>query len=171
MKGVARAVNSVRMLVFAVGAFAAPFCAAASIDPRDGQAFLTTTASGVQIYSCEYDANHRLDWVFKSPRATLYNTAGEAVIEHSAGPSWEAKDGSRITGHVIAQVPSDAPGGIPQLLLAANGATDVPANGTLSGVRYVQRIDTAGGAKPPAACSVEHAAGNSPYIAHYIFFK
>jgi len=57
---------------------------------------VTTTASGIQVYSCEYDAQHHLAWVFKSPQATLYDTSGHALIMHSAGPSWEAEDGSRI---------------------------------------------------------------------------
>jgi hypothetical protein len=159
------------LCVIAAG-FAASLCAAASpVDAPDGDAVLTTTASGVQIYSCEYDANHRLDWVFKSPRATLYNASGEAVIEHSAGPSWEAKDGSRITGRVIAQIPGAASGSIAQLLLETHAAPDSPAYGALAGVRYVQRINTVGGVKPATACSVEHALGNSPYIANYIFFR
>ena len=44
---------------------------AAPIDPPDARALLSAAASGVQIYSCEYDANHTLGWVFRSPRATL----------------------------------------------------------------------------------------------------
>lgn len=158
--------------LFTGGMLAASFCCAAVvIDPPQGQAVLTTTASGVQIYTCEYDADHRLNWVFKSPRATLYTTSGEPVIEHSAGPSWESKDGSRITGRVLSQTPSASPGGIPQLLLETKSAEGGPPNGVLSDIHFVQRINTAGGAKPTAACSVEHAVGSSPYIANYIFFK
>lgn len=142
--------------------------AAASIDPPDGTALLVTTASGVQIYSCEYDASHALGWVFKSPRATLYNASGLAVIEHFAGPSWEAKDGSSITGHVLAQMPSDTPGSVPQLLLEAKRSA---ADGMLATVRYVQRSKTVGGAMPAAPCTTEHALGNSPYLATYTFFK
>ena len=141
---------------------------AASIDPPDGQALLSTTASGVQIYSCEYDANHTLGWAFKSPRATLFDSAGVEVIDHSAGPSWEARDGSRIVGHVLAQMPSDAPNSVPQLLLETHSTG---AKGMLSDVRYVQRTMTTGGAAPKASCTAEHAAGSSPYIATYTFFK
>lgn len=160
------------VLVAGLGGLAAPVCAdAASIDPPQGRPFLTTTASGVQIYSCEYDVGHRLEWVFKSPRATLYNTSGQPVVDHAAGPSWQAGDGSRITGKVLAQIPGDAPGSIPQLLLEAHRASGGPGNGLLSDIRYVQRINTSGGVKPTAACSVEHAMGSSPYIANYIFYK
>jgi hypothetical protein len=141
---------------------------AAPIDPPDARAFLSATASGVQIYSCEYGANHTLGWVFRSPRATLFDSSGTAVIEHSAGPSWEARDGSRIVGHVLAQMPSETPNGVPQLLLETHSTGPM---GMLSEVRYVQRTKTAGGVVPAAPCIVEHAVGNSPYIATYIFFK
>ena len=149
-------------------AIVATSAVASPIDPPDARAILSTTASGVQIYSCEYDANHALGWVFSSPRATLFDPAGTAVIEHSAGPSWEARDGSRIVGHVLAQMPSEAPNGVPQLLLETRSTG---AKGLLSEVRYVQRTKTAGGAAPTAPCTVEHVAGSSPYIATYIFFK
>jgi hypothetical protein len=71
-------------------------------------------------------------------------------------------------GHVLAQMPSDTPNGVPQLLLETRSTG---AQGMLSEVRYVQRTMTAGGAAPTAPCTVEHAAGNSPYIATYTFFK
>lgn len=141
---------------------------ATPIDPPDAQTLLSATASGVQIYSCEYDANHTLGWVFRSPRATLYDSTGTAVIEHSAGPSWEARDGSRIVGHVLAQMPGETPNGLPQLLLETRSTG---AKGMLSEVRYVQRTKIAGGTAPAAPCTVEHAAGSSPYIATYSFFK
>ncbi|SAL35745.1 hypothetical protein AWB69_03361 [Caballeronia udeis] len=142
--------------------------AASPIDPPQAERALETTASGVQVYSCEYDAQHRLGWVFKNPQATLYDASGHAVIRHSAGPSWEADDGSRIVGHVIAQTPSDSPASVPQLLLEARSTA---ASGTLSAIRYVQRVNTAGGVMPTALCSTEHQIGNSPYIANYIFYK
>jgi hypothetical protein len=151
-----------------LSAVVATSAGATPIDPPDGRALLSATASGVQIYSCEYDANHTLGWVFRSPRATLFDTAGNAVIEHSAGPSWEARDGSRIVGHVLAQMPSEAPNGVPQLLLETRSTG---AKGMLSDVRYVQRTMTAGGVAPTAPCTVEHATGSSPYIATYTFFK
>ncbi|MFK4443216.1 hypothetical protein ABH944_003593 [Caballeronia udeis] len=142
--------------------------AASPIDPPQAERALETTASGVQVYSCEYDAQHRLGWVFKNPQATLYDASGHAVIRHSAGPSWEADDGSRIVGHVIAQTPSEASASVPQLLLEARSTA---ANGTLSAIRYVQRVNTVGGVMPAAPCSTEHEIGNSPYIANYIFYK
>ncbi|MGS0894776.1 DUF3455 domain-containing protein [Burkholderia stagnalis] len=153
---------------FAVGS--APARADATADlapPQPASPVLSTTATGVQIYSCEYDAGHRLAWAFQRPEAMLFDAGGTLVVRHGAGPSWEALDGSRITGRKLAEAPSAHPGGIPQLLLAATGA----ATGTLAGVRFVQRLDTAGGTPPETACSTEHAVGRFPYFARYVFLK
>ena len=142
--------------------------AASSIDPPQAERVVTTTASGVQVYSCEYDAQHHLGWVFKNPQATLYDASGQPLIRHSAGPSWEADDGSRIVGHVIAQTPSESTASVPQLLLETHSTA---ASGMLSAIRYVQRVNTVGGVMPAAPCSTEHELGSSPYIANYIFYK
>lgn len=142
--------------------------AASSIDPPQAEQVISTTASGVQIYSCEFDAQHQLAWIFKSPLATLYDPSGQAVIRHAAGPSWQADDGSRIVGHVLAQTPSNTTESIPQLLLETHSTG---ASGTLSSIRYVQRINTVGGQMPASACTSEHQTGSSPYIANYVFYK
>jgi len=142
--------------------------AASSIEPPQAEQVMSTTASGVQVYSCEYDAQHHLAWIFKSPLATLYDPSGQPVIRHAAGPSWQADDGSRVVGHVLAQTPSITTESIPQLLLETHSAG---ANGTLSGIRYVQRINTVGGLMPAAACTSEHQTGSSPYLANYVFYK
>jgi len=128
---------------------------------------LSTTATGVQIYSCEYDADHRLAWAFQRPEAMLFDGSGTLVVQHGAGPSWEALDGSRVTGKKRAEAPSVSPASIPQLLLATTPA----ATGTLAGVRFVQRLDTSGGMPPAAACTTEHAVGRFPYFARYVFLK
>jgi hypothetical protein len=160
-------VSRVTIAIAACVASAAAF-AASSIDPPQAEPVLTTTASGVQVYSCEYDAQDHLGWVFKNPQATLYDARGQELIRHSAGPSWEADDGSRIVGHVIAQTPSATAASVPQLLLETRSTA---ASGMLSAIRYVQRVNTVGGTMPAAPCSAEHELGSSPYIANYIFYK
>jgi hypothetical protein len=142
--------------------------APASLTPAGAQMVAETTASGVQVYSCEYDAQHRLGWVFRNPSATLYDDSGQSAVAHSAGPTWQAADGSRIVGHVLARAPSDAADSVPQLLLEAKS---VGGNGMLTEVRYVQRLDTVGGTMPRRACTTEHQLGNSPYLARYVFLK
>ncbi|HEF5874582.1 TPA: DUF3455 domain-containing protein [Burkholderia cenocepacia] len=141
--------------------------AAGLTPPAPATPVLTTTATGVQIYSCEYDADHRLAWVFERPEAMLFDGGGTLVVRHGAGPSWEALDGSRITGKKLAEMPSASAASVPQLLLAATPA----ATGTLAGVRFVQRLDTAGGMPPAATCATEHAIGRFPYFARYVFLK
>lgn len=139
-----------------------------SIVPPEGEKVMTLEASGVQVYSCEFDSQHRLQWVFKSPSATLYDDHGTARVIHSAGPSWQEEDGSRIVGRVLAQKPSEAKDSIPQLLLEVHSTGQ---NGTLTPIRYVQRINTVGGKMPGAACSSEHEAGSVPYLAEYVFYR
>ncbi|CAB3748286.1 DUF3455 domain-containing protein [Paraburkholderia solisilvae] len=136
--------------------------------PPDAQVVLSTTATGVQVYACEFDASHQLMWAFKSPLATLYEAHGQEAVHHSAGPTWQAQDGSTIVGQVRAQAPSDTPNSIPQLLLDAKSTA---GSGTLSEVRYVQRLETVGGNAPTAPCASEHEMGRSPYFARYVFLK
>ncbi|AQQ39762.1 MULTISPECIES: DUF3455 domain-containing protein [Burkholderia] len=153
-----------------LSAFTAPAHAdeaAGLAPPAPATPVLTTTATGVQIYACEYDADHRLAWAFKRPEAMLFDESGALVVRHGAGPSWEALDGSRITGKKLAEMPSASAASVPQLLLAAVPA----ATGTLAGVRFVQRLDTAGGTPPAATCTTEHAVGRFPYFARYVFLK
>lgn len=142
--------------------------ASSSITPPQGTRAMTLAASGVQNYSCEFDAQHRLGWVFKSPQAMLFDTSGHAAVRHGAGPSWEAEDGSKILGHVLAQQPSETPASIPQLLLETHATG---ASGALADVRYVQRLHTVGGLAPQAPCSTEHQIGSSPYLADYVFYR
>ncbi|RQS22721.1 DUF3455 domain-containing protein [Burkholderia sp. Bp8998] len=147
--------------------------AAGLAPPQPAAPVLSTTAAGVQVYTCDYDAGHKLAWVFQHPEAMLFDAGGTLVVRHGAGPSWEATDGSRITGKKLAEAPGAHPGSIPQLLLAATpAATDAKATtGALAGVRFVQRLDTAGGTPPEATCSTEHAVGRFPYFARYVFLK
>ena len=168
------------LLAFAAGLSFAACAAPAYADDATGLAppapatpVLSTTATGVQIYACEYDADHRLAWAFQRPEAMLFDAGGTLVVRHGAGPSWEALDGSRITGKKLVEAPSARVGSVPQLLLAATpAATGTKATtGTLAGVRFVQRLDTAGGTPPETACSTEHAVGRFPYFARYVFLK
>jgi hypothetical protein len=167
--------NTTRAAIAALAslaAFTAPPASAATpaqvAAPPDAQIVASMTATGVQVYACEFDASHQLAWVFKSPLATLYEAHGQEAVRHSAGPTWQAQDGSTIVGHVRAQAPSDTLNSIPQLLLDAKSTA---GNGTLSEVHYVQRLETAGGNAPSAPCTSEHETGRSPYFARYVFLK
>lgn len=126
-------------------------------------------ASGVQIYVCRRDAANQLTWTFLAPQADLYDASGRLVVRHGAGPSWEALDGSRITGKLLqhAANPDDS-AAIPMLLLSS---TNAGGPGLLSTVHYVQRLATHGGAAPAQACVHEGEEGRSPYLAEYVFLE
>ncbi|RFU49897.1 DUF3455 domain-containing protein [Paraburkholderia sp. DHOC27] len=126
-------------------------------------------ASGTQVYVCKRDANQQLAWVFKAPSADLYDAAGQLVVKHGAGPSWQATDGSKITGKVLKQAANtDQADSIPLLLLQA---TNAGGPGMLANVRYVQRLATRGGVAPSAPCTQEGEEGRSPYLAEYLFLE
>lgn len=153
-------------ILFAIPAGAATPASVAA--PPDTRVVASMTASGVQVYQCEFDASHRLGWAFKSPLATLYDARGQESAHHSAGPKWQAPDGSTIAGRVLSQAPSQTTGSIPQLLLETRSTA---SSGALSAVRYVQRLDTVGGVAPTEKCTTEHESGRSPYLARYVFLQ
>ena len=79
----------------------------------------------------EYYGDHMADqfeWAFVAPVATL--KSGDKVVgKYYGGPTWEATDGSKVTGKQVAVAPAAA-GAIPLQLVKAN-----PAEGT--GARWV----------------------------------
>src|SRR6266511_6056906 len=100
--------------------------------------FLVGHAIGVQIYSC-----NGVVWGFVAPRANLYDDHGKLIITHFAGPTWQAKDGSRVVGRLVDSITVD-PTAIPWLLLSAS-TTPGPDGDRLVATTYVQRIATTGG--------------------------
>ena len=58
-------------------------------------------AQGVQIYICRAKGATN-EWAFKAPEAKLVDAEGKPFAKHYAGPSWEAPDGSKAVGKVLA---------------------------------------------------------------------
>jgi hypothetical protein len=129
-------------------------------------------ASGVQIYRClpSATATGTYAWSFIAPEATLFNARGRVAGHHFAGPTWQAVDGSKVVGTVLARAASPLPATIPWLLL---GAVVTQAGETFEHVVYVQRLNTAGGAAPATGCSVDTADTEIrvPYTADYYFYS
>ena len=133
---------------------------------------LKAQASGVQIYTCQATptggkAPQTYRWVFKAPEADLSGSDGGRIGRHYAGPTWEAADGSKVVGALLAS--AAAPGNIPWLLLAAKSTA---GKGMFSKVTYVERVFTAGGTAPTTGADAAHV-GNQvrvPYTATYIFY-
>lgn len=80
------------------------------------QPLLQVHAKGDQVYTCKSDAA-QLTWTLKAPDAQLFDKDGKPFGKHSAGPSWEASDGSRVTGKAVANTLSPDADSIPWLLV------------------------------------------------------
>lgn len=139
--------------------------------PAGHKLFLIGHAVGVQIHRCDAIADG-YKWSFVAPRAKLYGDNGKLLTTHSAGPSWEAKDGSKAVGALDGRVVVD-PTAIPWLRLTASGSIG-PDGDRIAGTTYIQRLATTGGLAPaPATCNAD-AVGmieEVPYTADYTFWK
>jgi Protein of unknown function (DUF3455) len=130
-----------------------------------------THAAGVQIYRCRADKDDaaRFEWLLKEPEADLFDRAGNKIGKHYAGPTWEAKDGSKVTGEVVARADSPDPKAVAWLLLSAKSTS---GNGVFRDVRFIQRLHTVGGIAPSNGCN-QASAGSEvrvSYSAEYWFY-
>jgi hypothetical protein len=123
---------------------------------------------GNQIYSCKMDGA-QFAWVLKAPDAQLLDKDGKVFGRHFAGPSWEANDGSRITGKAVANVASPDPDSIPWLRI---NVVSHDGDGLLSRITTVQRLNTRGGKAPASGCDAAHAGQEIrvAYSADYLFY-
>ena len=123
-------------------------------------------AKGVQIYVCSLEgvANK---WEFKALEAELTDAQGRLFARHYGSPTWEARDGSKIVGKVLANEPAPKAGAIPWLLLSTYSS----GSGVLAGVRFAQRVNTSGGVGPTGACPTAGTERRVEYMADYIFYK
>jgi len=137
--------------------------------PANEQLLLQVHAKGDQIYTCKADAAQS-SWTLKAPDAQLVDDKGKPFGKHFAGPSWEANDGSRVTGKAVANAPSPDADSIPWLLvnIVAHEGT-----GVLSRATTIQRLNTKGGKAPATGCDAAHAGQELrvAYSADYLFFS
>lgn len=137
--------------------------------PEGQPLLLRVAARGAQIYSCKAKAAEPagFEWVLKAPEAELFDGRGAKIGRHYAGPTWESVDGSRVVGEVMQRSPVQ--GAIPWLLMRAKSNEGA---GALAGVKYIQRVDTAGGVAPSAGCDAAHAGAEArvEYSANYDFY-
>ena len=136
--------------------------------PSNEQLLLQVHAKGDQIYTCKQGVT-QFAWTLKGPEAQLTDKDGKPFGKHYAGPSWEANDGSRITGKAAANAPSPDNDSIPWLLLDATSNT---GTGTFGKVASIQRLHTQGGKAPAEGCDAGHATEEAriPYQADYYFY-
>jgi hypothetical protein len=139
------------------------------LQPPPGETLLLQVhAKGDQVYACKVDAGQPA-WVLKAPEARLFDKDGKPFGKHFAGPSWEANDGSRVTGKAVANSPSPDADSIPWLLVNIIGHE---GSGVLSRATTIQRLNTKGGKAPSSGCDAAHAGQEIrvPYAADYLFY-
>jgi hypothetical protein len=135
--------------------------------PANEKLLLQVHAKGDQVYTCKSDAA-KFTWALKAPDAQLFDKDGKPFGKHFAGPSWEANDGSRVSGTKLKEVSPDADS-IPWLdikIISHDG------NGVLSPATSIQRVNTKGGKAPASGCDASHADHEArvPYEADYLFY-
>jgi hypothetical protein len=136
--------------------------------PTTQQLLLEVHAKGDQVYTCKGDAP-QFAWTLKAPDAQLFDKDGKLFGKHFAGPSWEANDGSRVTGKAVANAPSPDADSIPWLLV---NIVSHEGAGVLSRATAIQRLNTKGGKAPATGCDASHAGQEVrvPYSADYLFY-
>jgi Protein of unknown function (DUF3455) len=141
--------------------------------PPAGQVLaLAARATGVQIYECKAAKENpaQFSWTLKAPEADLKDLSGKPVGKHYAGPTWEAGDGSKVMGELVAKRDAPVATAIPWLLLRAKSTS---GNGIFSAIASIQRLQTVGGTPPADGCDSSQAGKESrvPYSAVYRFYK
>lgn len=140
--------------------------------PTGAQMVMKAVGVGELAYECRAKAGDAasFEWAFVGPTAKLMDSSmSKEVGKYYAGPTWESTDGSKITGKQVAVAPA-APGNIPLQLVKAEPAM---GNGAMTGITYIQRVNTKGGVAPPDSCNASSAGTKKmvPYQADYVFYK
>ena len=131
---------------------------------------MVATGVGELTYECreKKDMAGAHEWVFVGPVATLMGANNQAVGKYYAGPTWEANDGSKVTGKQLAVAPAGA-GNIPLQLVKTEPAM---GQGAMQGLSYIQRLNTRGGVAPAMACDAASKGQRQQvkYAADYAFY-
>ena len=138
--------------------------------PAGQKMMMAATGVGEITYECreKKDVAGQHEWAFVAPVATLYSADRKTVGKYYAGPTWEAADGSKVTGKQLAVSPA-SPGNIALQLVKADPATGA---GAMTGVSYIQRLNTKGGVAPARACDAASKGQRQQvgYEADYVFY-
>ena len=136
--------------------------------PEGYSPILTVHAQGAQIYQCALKQGE-YTWETLAPDAKLFDDEGKIVGNHTAGPVWEYKEGSRVVGRVVNKVDKAPDTAISWLLVEV---VSHQGDGLFSGVDFINRINTHGGLPPTSGCNANHLGGEKrvAYTADYIFY-
>lgn len=138
--------------------------------PAGQKQTMATVGAGEITYECraKKDMAGAFEWAFAGPVATL-SMDGKAVGKYYGGPTWEANDGSKVTGKQVAV----APGGAGNIALQLVKADPAMGQGAMQGVSYIQRLNTMGGVAPTTVCDAGTAGTRTQvsYRADYVFYR
>ena len=139
--------------------------------PAGNVPFLLGHATGTQNYTCQQTPTG-ITWTLVAPSATLVDDEGKQLMTHFGGPTWQAKDGSKVVGARVDGVPG-SPGAIAWLLLSATSTPGPDGGDRLVGTTFIQRVNTTGGLAPTGGCDASSvgAARNVPYTSDYYFYR
>lgn len=142
--------------------------------PDGHKVAMETVGAGEITYECRVKAGtgtaDQMEWFFVGPAAGLKDRSGKMVGTYYGPPAtWQANDGSKVTGMQVAVAPASA-GNIPHQLVKANPAMGA---GAMAGVSYIQRTATKGGVAPSQVCAASNAGQRIvvQYQADYIFWQ
>lgn len=130
---------------------------------------LTVHAKGDQIYQCALNKGEYA-WVTQAPDAKLFDAQGNIVGNHTAGPLWEYKEGSRVVGRVAKKIDMEPGSSISWLLV---DVVSHKGDGLFSNVSFINRINTHGGLPPSSGCDANHLGSEkrAAYTADYVFYS
>jgi hypothetical protein len=146
--------------------------AAAIAVPAGNSVAMSALGAGDLTYECRVKASMpgSFEWVFAGPNAVLYDAKMAPIGKYYAGPTWESNDGSKVTGKQLAVSPSNNAASIPLQLVQTNAAT---GKGAMTGITYIQRLNTKGGIAPADVCNADNVGAKKTvkYEAEYVFYK
>lgn len=139
--------------------------------PDGNNAVMMLVGKGEITYECraKADAPGQFAWAFVAPNAVLLTASGLPAGRYYGGPTWEALDGSKVTGKQVAVAPAQ-PGSIPLQLVKAE---TTPGNATFNNITYIQRLNTDKGVAPALPCDASLAGQKQivTYQADYVFYR
>src|SRR5580704_2605459 len=159
-------IAGISTLAVALSATGATAQAPAAIAVPDATTVAQYHAEGAQVYECKAGTDGKLTWVFREPIATLL-LDDKTVGRHYAGPTWEHRDGSAVTGKAVGNAPGATADDIPWLKLEV---VNRRGSGALADASTVQRIHTRGGGAQ-GACNRAGTFLSVPYSADYVFLR
>ena len=151
-----------------------PDAPAAVTVPAGHKVVMMTTGVGDLTYECRVKAGaaNAWEWVFAGPDAVLYDMNKKMVGKYYGGPTWEARDGSKVVGSRVNGKTVD-PTAIPWLLLKATPSSGADGD-RFAATTFIQRINTVAGLPPAAAECNAGTVGSTreqPYETDYVFWK